>query len=117
MGPGAEYHEHELHGEGMLAAAEENFRGILLALVEMRRRLELGDDSIPEPELRQRLSGVHKAIQAVFDERKRLDDIRKARGGTANDRALDLQFAEQTVRSRLARIRADLDRDTFPSDP
>lgn len=113
----SEDRQSERHGEEMLAAAEENFRGIMHALLEMRRRLESGDDTIAEPEIRQRLSGVRKAIQAVFDERKRLDDIRKARAGPASDSALDLQHADHEVRSRLARLRAALHRETLPPDP
>jgi hypothetical protein len=104
----------EAHAREMLAAAEDNFRGIMTALVQIRRRLEAGECEISEAEIRRGLSGVHKAIQAVFDERKKLDDIRLAGSGPVAERALDLGRAEQQVRRQLARIRADLHGDAVP---
>lgn len=98
----------------MLAAAEENFRGVMNALVETRQKLEAGESSVADTELRRQLAAVHRAIQAVFDERKKLDDIRKAAPDLVAGYTLDLGEAERQVRSRIARLRADLDGDGIP---
>lgn len=106
----------ECRAQEMLCAAEENFRAIMVALVDLRRRLESGDCEFPDAELRRTLTGVHKSIQAVFDERKKLDELRKATSDHVVERALDLDHAERQVRSRIARLRADLVGGPIPPD-
>lgn len=104
----------EAYSREMLAAAEDNFRGVMAALIEIRRRLEAGEGDFSETDLRRTLAGVHRSIQAVFDERKKLDDIRQADTGLVAGQILDLGKAEEHVRSRISRIRAELHGDEIP---
>ncbi len=99
----------DARAQDMLIAAEENFISIMNSLTVIRRKLEDGDCDIPEAEIRRTLGSVHRAIQAVFDERKRLDDIQRSCERIVRDDAIDMRAAEQEIRRRLARIRAELD--------
>ncbi len=110
--PGEDDHAHE-----MLAAAEQNFRSVMRALADIRTRLEAGDLDLPETEIRRSLTSVHRAVQVVFDERRKLDDIRRSQNKAVRDHALDIRRAEREVRLRLARIRATLEGDGVSERP
>jgi hypothetical protein len=89
----------------VLAVAERHFERSLLALdalvSEVEQRATVGG-----PEIKRAAQDLRAAMQALFDERKRLETVRNREAGLVHGFAFDLDAARLEVGSLLDRLRA-----------
>lgn len=90
---------------GILAVAERHFERSLTALdalvTEIEARAVTGG-----PEIQRAARDFRAALQALFDERKRLETLRNKEAGLVHGFAFDLDAARAEVRGLLDRLRA-----------
>ncbi|WP_375262534.1 hypothetical protein [Palleronia sp.] len=89
----------------VLELAEEQFTELLIALGDMKGRVRKGEP-VPDTEVKQRVSAVQRAMDHVFSERKRLDEVQRKRAGIVHEFAIDFDAARDEIGRRLARLRA-----------
>ena len=96
--------DEERTAEAILARAEAHCEGMLDDLEAVRLYYK-DKTELPEAELRRVLINVQKSVQTVFDERKRLDELRKRQSGIVHDYALDFDAVRSEIGRRLDRLR------------
>lgn len=89
----------------VLDMAEGQFAELLSALEDMKGRVQAGEP-VADSEVKQRVSAVQRAMDHVFSERKRLDEVRRKRAGIVHDYAIDFDAARTEIGRRLDRLRA-----------
>lgn len=89
----------------VLELAEEQFLELLKALGELKGRV-LEGEPVPDSEVKQRVSAVQRAMDHVFTERRRLDEVQRKRAGIVHDFAIDFDAARDEIGRRLDRLRA-----------
>lgn len=90
--------------DGILGAAERHFARAILALDEVCNQMESGAD-IPGADVQRRARDARNAMQALFDERTRVDTKAKKDVGIAHDYGLDFDAARAEIGSLLDRLR------------
>ena len=88
-----------------LTAAEAHLSETLASLEDLKRSLKEGDLVQPEG-IRRAVSDYSRAVQTIFDERKRLEDKRKRAAGVVHEFALDFAAARDEIGRRLDSLRA-----------
>ncbi|KAF0677409.1 hypothetical protein [Profundibacterium mesophilum] len=105
--------EGERRASEILEQAEEQYREVLEDLKSVRMALRDRSD-LAEGEIRRVLTEFRRVAQTVFDERKRLEELRKRRCGIVHDYALDFDALRGEIGSRLDRLRDAGAAGTFP---
>ncbi|MCI2398643.1 hypothetical protein [Aliiroseovarius subalbicans] len=90
--------------ELVLELVEKHFISALQALQRVLDDLDAGAfDTVPE--VSKKADAARKAMQSLFDERKRVDQARGTAPGNTAGRELDLVAARDEIGRRLARLR------------
>ncbi len=99
--------------EDLLEVAQRHFARAILALDSATTRLEAGEDVLPV-EMRAAAKDMRSAMDALFNERKRVDTGRKTDAGIVLDYGLDFGAARDEIRCLLDRIRESGDPGNVP---
>jgi hypothetical protein len=99
--------------DDILAVAERHFERSLMAfdalVTEIEVRAQTGG-----PEIQRAARDFRAAMQALFDERKRLESVRNKEAGLVHGFAFDLDAARAEVGGLLDRLRAARGSDEVP---
>lgn len=91
--------------EEILLVAERHFSRMLLQIDTVIGELQ-GARKPPSREAQAAIRELSKAIQTIFDERAKLEKLRKHKAGVVHDHALDFDAARAEIGRRMARLRA-----------
>lgn len=89
----------------MIALAEAQFQRFAEDLSLLIERIRDGDTGRAK-EAAQTLKDLEKALQTVFEERTKVEKLRRQEAGVVHDYALDFDEARDEVGRRLALLRA-----------
>jgi len=89
----------------LLETAEKHYKDALNALEIVKLYLKERSELSPS-EINRTASDFRKATQTLFDERKRLEELRRKEAGIAHDFGLDFAAARDEIGRRLDRLRA-----------
>jgi hypothetical protein len=102
--------EPEADPDTILGQAEAHYLDILHELQRARRDIaERGD--MGEAEIKRVLAEYRRITTIVFEERKRIEDVRKRSLGIVHDYALHLDLVRGEIGRRLDRLRAAVGED------
>ena len=88
----------------VLKEAEAHFDRAITALGELLNRLEAGEIKT-KTETSATITDARRAMQTLFDERKKVEEQRRKSAGVVHDYALDFDAARDEIRVRLDRLR------------
>jgi len=91
--------------EEFLLAAERHFHRILQQVEGAIVRLE-GTEAAAAKEAASIVRDLNKAAQTVFDERSKVEKLRKQTAGVVHDFALDFDAARDEIGRRMALLRS-----------
>ncbi len=98
----------ESEADRILAHAQAHYLEVLEDLEAVKLYLRDRDD-LSEAEMKRVLGEYRRATQTLFDERKRIEDVRKKQKGIVHDYALDFDAIRDEIGRRLDRLRAEED--------
>lgn len=90
----------------IFAVAERHFERSLLALDALVTEVEARAATAGGPEIRRAAQDLRAAMQALFEERKKLETVRNKEAGLVHGFAFDLDAARAEVGGLLDRLRA-----------
>ena len=88
----------------VLKEAEAHFDRAIAALGELLTRLEAGEIK-SKTDTATTITDARRAMQTLFDERKKVEEQRRRSAGVVHDYALDFDAARDEIRGRLDRLR------------
>ncbi|WP_380052840.1 hypothetical protein ACFE33_09920 [Falsihalocynthiibacter sp. SS001] len=91
--------------EELLLIAEKQVKRLIGAVEGAIQTLEVGED-VNAREATGLSRELSKALQTLFEERARVEKLRKQSSGVVHDFALDFDRARRDIGGRLARLRA-----------
>ncbi|KKL19103.1 hypothetical protein LCGC14_2468840 [marine sediment metagenome] len=97
--------DEESRAELILEEAQEQYRDVLEDLRALRLCLR-EQSELSEAEVKRVLTEHRRITLTVFEERKRLEDLRKRQKGIVHDYALDFDALRDEIGGRLDRLRA-----------
>lgn len=103
--------DEERKAEALLEEAEAHYADVLEQLSAVKRDLR-GRDDISPAEIKRVLGEFRRATQTLFDERDRIEKLRKQELGIVHDFAVCFDEAKSEIGSRLDRLRAARDADS-----
>ena len=89
----------------MMALAEAQFQRLAEDLSALIEKIRAGDATRAK-EAAQALKDLEKALQTVFEERTKVEKLRRQDAGVVHDYALDFGTARDEIGRRLALLRA-----------
>ena len=89
----------------LLGEAQAHYDGALEDLMAARRYYK-DRDPLPDAETKRVIEGYRRAMQTLFDERKRLAELRRKECGIVADHAIDFDAVRREVEGSLDRLRA-----------
>ncbi|EKE43657.1 hypothetical protein OCGS_2389 [Oceaniovalibus guishaninsula JLT2003] len=95
----------ERDSETLLEMAEIHYRDVL-GEMEILIQCVRDRDDLPETETKRVLTAYRRAVQTLYDERKRVEDLRRKQRGIVGDYAIDFDAARTEIARRLDRLRA-----------
>ncbi|MCK4713340.1 MAG: hypothetical protein KAT26_10715 [Marinosulfonomonas sp.] len=91
--------------EDILLIAEKHFGRMLRQAEEVIAKFEIENATAPKEAVIV-IRDLSKALQTAFDERAKVEKLRKNRTGVVHDYALDFDAARDEIGRRMARLRA-----------
>lgn len=95
----------EESSSNVLKEAEAHFDRAITALGELLTRLESGDIK-SKADTAATITDARRAMQTLFDERKKVEEQRRRSAGVVHYYALDFDAARDEIRGRLDRLRS-----------
>lgn len=90
----------------VLKEAEAHFDRAIAALGDLLTRLEAGEVK-SKTDTATTITDARRAMQTLFDERKKVEEQLRRNAGVAHEYALDFDAARLEIRGRLDRLRGD----------
>lgn len=94
----------ELSPEEILAVTERHFQRLLEMVDGVAEKVRQGDHAAVK-DLQGLARDLHRSSQTLFDERAKVDKLRKQIAGVVHDYALDFDTARVEIGRRLACLR------------
>lgn len=89
----------------LLREAEELYAGALTEFLAMRNEMRQRGD-ISETEVKRVTGSYTRAMQTLFDERKKVEELGKRQRGIVHDHAIDFDAVRGEIGGLLDRLRA-----------
>ena len=96
--------EEERKAEALLNDADAHYGEVVEQIQTLKLYLQDGD-ALSEAEIKRVLGELRRATQTLFDERKKVENLRKKEIGIVHDYALDFEDAKREIGCRLDRLR------------
>ncbi len=88
----------------LLAAAEAHYQDMIVDFLALKQRVRERND-LSETEIRRVIVGFGRAIQTLFDERKKVEQQAERESGALATGEIDFDAARAEIGRRLARLR------------